>query len=505
MTTARDFQYSASLGNTANVHVRAMASEFATQDTIEKYICSDCILESFFSDYIQQHGSVGTCSFRPSEQEQKVLPLSEFIAHVYRALESHFQFQTEYPEGYEYYLQREGLWERSGAPIEHVIQDMAGVDDEIAQICRKVISETKEAFVPGEVSEEFQFEEDSHWKPRSIDSDALLSEWYALEGSLQTTTRFFNEHASAWFANMFDAARALTKHTNQSFTISFGPKSKRKNFYRARVFQRLEDVKRALEAPHIELGAPPPNIATAGRMNAEGISMFYGATNPEIALAEVRPPVGSWVIIGKFEAKQSLTLLNASALADYNSQGSVFDPQLLQRMVYADFFKKFADRLSRPVLPDGEKHEYIITQAIADYLAQSSEPKVDGIMYASAQTSRRGQNIVLFSSRSKISSLFDGDVEWSTEARTHDNDEDRIFEDYSVRSSVWPRDKTGATSRSLMRKIKYGSEISTLKLDQNALMVRRVTEIQYNSEFHDVSWHTESLSEPPNERRGISF
>lgn len=505
MTVPSDFQYSASLGETAKVHMSEIASEFETDDTIDKYISSDCILESFLSNYVQKHGSVGKCSFQPSDREQKVLPLSEFVAHVDRALESHFVFQTEHPEGYEYYLQRDGRWERPGDPIEHVIQDMAGVDEEVAQICRQVLSDTKEAVLPGDVIEEFMFDEDSHWKPRSIDGDALLSEWYALESSLQSTTRFFNEHASAWFANMFDAARALTKHTDQTFTISFGPKSKRKNLYRARVFQRIEDVKKALEAPHVELSAPPTHIARAGRMNAEGISMFYGATNPEIALAEVRPPVGSWVIIGKFEAKKSLTLLNASALADYKPQGSVFDPQLLKRMVYADFFKKFADRLSRPVLPDGERREYIITQAIADYLAQSSEPKVDGIMYASAQTSRRGQNVVLFSRRSKVSALFDGDVEWSTEAWTYDNDEDRVFEDYSVRSSVWPREKSKAASRRYTKKTSHPSDQSTLKLDQNALVVRRISEVQYDSVFHEVNWHSESLSHPPKADDDLPF
>jgi len=36
-------------------------------------------------------------------------------------------------------------------------------------------------------------------------------------------------------------------------------------------------------------------------MNAGGIAVFYAATAPKVALAEVRPPVGSKVLIGRFE------------------------------------------------------------------------------------------------------------------------------------------------------------------------------------------------------------
>ena len=43
-------------------------------------------------------------------------------------------------------------------------------------------------------------------------------------------------------------------------------------------------------------------------MNAKGISTFYGATNEDIALAEVRPPVGSQVAIARFDIIRPLLL-----------------------------------------------------------------------------------------------------------------------------------------------------------------------------------------------------
>jgi RES domain len=49
-----------------------------------------------------------------------------------------------------------------------------------------------------------------------------------------------------------------------------------------------------------------------------------------------------------------------------------------------------------PVMPDDEPLDYLITQTIADYLANKSEAEVDGIIYPSAQGSEAGLNIVLF-------------------------------------------------------------------------------------------------------------
>jgi len=60
--------------------------------------------------------------------------------------------------------------------------------------------------------------------------------------------------------------------------------------------------------PDRDMGAPPSSLPAAGRMNAKGISTFYGATDPQIALAEVRPPVGSQVAIAYFEIIRPLRL-----------------------------------------------------------------------------------------------------------------------------------------------------------------------------------------------------
>ncbi len=58
-------------------------------------------------------------------------------------------------------------------------------------------------------------------------------------------------------------------------------------------------------------------------MNAQGISVFYGATCPDIVLAEVRPPVGSFVDFTCFKIIRPLRFLDLTAFGDVHQFGSI--------------------------------------------------------------------------------------------------------------------------------------------------------------------------------------
>lgn len=49
-------------------------------------------------------------------------------------------------------------------------------------------------------------------------------------------------------------------------------------------------------------------------MNSTGISVFYGATDDQTAIAEFRLSVGSWVVTATFEVIRPLRLLNLGDL-----------------------------------------------------------------------------------------------------------------------------------------------------------------------------------------------
>jgi hypothetical protein len=166
--------------------------------------------------------------------------------------------------------------------------------------------------------------------------------------------------------------------------VEAGPGTNFERLYRARVFQHEKDFREALKRPDLELGPLRKSPPLASRMNAAGISVFYGATNSSVALAEVRPPVGSKVLVGCFRVIQPLRLLDLVALVKLaDKDGSLFDPAHLQELQRSEFLRGLTLRLSKPVMPNDEPFEYLPTQAIADFLARKEWPDLDGIIYPS--------------------------------------------------------------------------------------------------------------------------
>ena len=72
-------------------------------------------------------------------------------------------------------------------------------------------------------------------------------------------------------------------------------------------------------------------------MNAQGISVFYGASDLATALAEIRPPVGSRVLVGKFDLARPVRLLDVEALRSVYVGGSIFDPAYIGHLELAQF------------------------------------------------------------------------------------------------------------------------------------------------------------------------
>lgn len=107
------------------------------------------------------------------------------------------------------------------------------------------------------------------------------------------------------------------------------------------------------------ISAPPPYLVSAGRMNRGGISFLYLATNPDTAIAEIRPYPGHFCSVGSFEAQRELRVANLSAIdvCDYSSSDQRLDEFLL--------LKSIDDLFSIPVTP--ERHsEYHFSQLFAD-------------------------------------------------------------------------------------------------------------------------------------------
>ena len=385
------------------------------------------------------------------------------------------------------------IWERDGEPAVYAIMNAADIPEEAAEDVRQIMEDNfaeHDDVMPGE---ETEFSAGSHYEEGPIDDAEWHSNWRFFEQSLKTEARFFSRSAMGLLEAIFGGIDELKTRDGQPLVIDAGPGSIVSSMYRARVFQGDSELETALTRPERDLGPPPPKNAKAGRMNAEGISVFYGSNTPEVALAEVRPPVGSQVSIAKFNILRPLRLLDLTALSDIATAGSIFDTAFADRLARREFLKSLSRRITMPVMPDDEAFEYLATQAIADYLATENKPLLDGIAFPSVQVSGRSLNFVLFHKASRVKALeFPKGTDLS--ASLGHNTEDGWEVDYTVIEEVPPgasekseKGKSASTSKLLVDLMNpdYGyaadSRDPTLEIDLDSVGVHIVESVDFKS------------------------
>jgi hypothetical protein len=131
-------------------------------------------------------------------------------------------------------------------------------------------------------------------------------------------------------------------------------------------------------------------------MNADGVSVFYGATGLDTALAEMRPPLGGDSAVITLRTTKTLRMLDFKQLQGaYGGEPlSYFQPDFTEQVEKNAFRRRLHKLISKPVTP-GREADYLITQTMAEYLAHVHKEPFDGVLFASVQRAE-GTNVVLF-------------------------------------------------------------------------------------------------------------
>ncbi len=381
-------------------------TELDDDETSDKRICHACIGDAYLSADVKESGVSSLCAYCGVTRQS--LAIQEFADRIETAFAEHFTRTAFGPDSLYERMQADGEssypWNRDGAPVLEAIQEAAGIHEEPAGDVLDILHGRHGDFDKDALLEESEFDPTSYYKEKGPDDQAWHEEWNRFEQSLKTEARFFSQAAAEHLAAVFGGINQLTTHSGRPLVVSAGPQTALDHLYRARVFQAEGPLKEAIGRPDLHLGSPPPPAARAGRMNALGIAVFYGATRALVAIAEVRPPVGSRVVVAKFVIGRPLHLLDLTALEDVHDPGSLFDPTLKRRLERAAFLRTLGGRMARPVMPDDEAFEYLPTQAVADFLATMNEPRLDGIIFPSPQT-KDGRNVVLFHHSARVDTL----------------------------------------------------------------------------------------------------
>lgn len=146
-----------------------------------------------------------------------------------------------------------------------------------------------------------------------------------------------------------------------------------------------------------QVGAPPNQLANAGRMNPAGISYLYMSMTRGGALAEVLRGPPCRAVIATFEVVDELSVLDLTRLPQ---RPSIFDEKNHWMREAILFLENFVIDICQPVQKDGREHiSYVPSQVVSEYFAQvfktSGGQPLDGIVYPSA-VSPDSKNLTLF-------------------------------------------------------------------------------------------------------------
>lgn len=465
-------------------------------------ICSDCVNDSFLKGEIATTGKSGTCHY--CEQTGKCFSIEEMSERVEGAFEEHYQRTSDQPDSFESMMlsdrESDYEWERHGEEALYAIMNAAEIPDQAASDIQGVLADKFYDFEAAKAGEETEFAAGSYYEEKGADVSGWQDEWHAFERSLKTEARFFSRTSAEFLNSIFSGIDGMKAHDGRPMIVLAGPKTQFPSIYRARVFQADGHLEEALKRPDSEIGPPPPVHAHAGRMNARGISVFYGANHPEVALAEVRPPVGSQVTVARFDIVRPIRLLDLTALSEVTTTGSIFDPTFTKRFGRAMFLRNLSKRITIPVMPDDEQFEYLPTQAIADFLATESKPALDGIIFPSVQVAGTALNIVLFHKAARVEEL---DIPYGTEisARLGQMYEEGWEREYTViEETPNKEDVTKSPPQSLPFDFfnqltpevsEYNWEVRpvTLRIDVDSLSVHVVKAVTFETHDHKVHRH----------------
>ena len=474
-----------------------------------KKLCFDCIGEEYLSSIVEDEGKLSKCSY--CNENGETLDLNEIADLVEEAFEAHYVRSPTEPDPYQYHLhadkESDYEWEREGEPVIAAIAFAADISDEVAKDIQALLEDRYSDRHSYEICEETEYSSDSYYQKNSISDDDWQRQWEKFERILKTEARFFSRTGAEFLGKIFNDIDKKLTDSGSPLVITAGENSRIKSLYRARVFQSLGSLEDGLRQPDLHLGPPPSSISKAGRMNAAGISVFYGATNSQIALAEVRPPVGSYVAVAKFELIRPLRLLDLTVIEDILESGSIFDPEYANLLAKAKFLGSLKSHITRPVLPNDESIEYVSTQAVADFLATEVNVPLDGIIFPSVQSDAEGQNVVLFRKASVVEKhrfpknskieitmgYFDGE-EWvdeitvrvatSSEPAKREEDEPISFELFLQQAN----DFIG---------MPYDLAPATLRIVLESIEIHNIEKIEVKSSKNIVNWYQSSNNHDP--------
>lgn len=445
-----------------------------------KRICGECVSDGFLKMVIGQSPTT-TLACDYCGEVAETIEMDGLADYCDKAIDEFFEVSSLCPAV--------TIYDRTpdGEELPEVLEQIVGAPDDAISDLVELLTE----WWFDRSSMEHRYGEEPWFVEKTSFAEPMNEAWTQMESSLRHQARYINPDATKMLESVFGSILDDRTHHGKDVVVECGPGCKIDRFFRARIFQTFGALERALSHPERHIGPPPPGIGVAGRMNAKGVSVFYGATDPEIAQSEVRPMVGCHIVIGEFMVIRKLRLLDLELLGEISLKpsSSPFDPATVAEASRRDFLKILSQKMVMTVMPELEEQSYLITQAIADFLATHPKLNLDGILFPSAQKAMAnkqvaGRNVILFN---KASTVLNAEEDFDREASVHlwDTDEDGTRFVPQVWATEHPKDE----ETNLPFWVIPVTNHPALELNCTSIEIREVREIKYRSYSYPVDFH----------------
>lgn len=457
----------------------------------DKSICHACVGDKLVSAEIRKTGAPSRCNY--CDRRRKAWPLPRLAELVHGVLQRNYRLVPPSPwDDYGY--------DRGGEGPAEVITEIAELDDiDIGRDIQNILSD-RYGYRAVREGENDPYGDDIEYVFQEAEVSDLHASWSGFCRILKTESRVFSSAARLMLDHIFSGIADLTTGGNEPVIRRFGS-SRPTRFYRGRVATSDKMLERMLADPARELAPPPHELARAGRMNASGIALFYGALEVATCLAELRPPVGSYAVITAFENTRPLRLLDLDRLSAISLGGSMFADDFRERYELQRFLSRLVVELSKPIMPGSEEMDYLPTQAVADYLADRDDLELDGILFPSSQRRGTHLNVALFHYASRATGKF---LPKGAEVMMQGTrkDEGEYPEPITLWIEVPPNKRK--RKRDKMETDMFGGELfetedwlevggdyrrDTLRWVPETIDVYAINEVSYDKDLHKVSRH----------------
>jgi hypothetical protein len=344
-------------------------------------ICWDCAQDIHLKKVIQEADEELECS-ECGAIKRPAISAESLADHIEPIMREHF---------------RQGAYDfdgqQSGDSIESILYDVIGQEVSFAEELADAVVDLDPAWPPD--GDDPLWTSNASYVPTKTPTSAMHERWSSALEELKHSRRFFSPAAQRLFSELFSGVHDLQfwddEGARNQVVIEMPAGTK---LYRARVCRSSPERNAFFKDPARELGPPPADSARAGRMNPEGVSVFYSAESLDTAIAEMRPSIGMELVTAEFRTTESFGVLDFARLEkSFGSPLSFLQPDFSRQLERRHFLRRLHYLISQPVIP-GREADYLITQTMAEYLTHIIDPPFAGIVFRSVQHNK-GRNVVL--------------------------------------------------------------------------------------------------------------